>query len=172
MKMNTLKNCPQVLFRKLLFTALIGVGILIVGLSYYIYSKDHITLILSFLIFVCGMIRSAGLYIVISKEKYDVVEGTCVGIKSKPFSKQCTVKIIDDKGIEISLRFVKQTKIKIGFFYRFYFKRGERISVGNEYLDAALSSDYFLGFEELGEFMNKSKEPEIPESNDKKDIET
>ena len=169
--MNTLKSCPRVLFQKLLFTALIGAGCLIIGLAYYIYSKDNITLALSCLVLLFSMIRSAGLYTVISKQKYDAVEGVCVGIKPKPFSKHYTVKIIDDNGIENTLRLGKQSKLKIGFRYCFYFKQGERLSVGSEYLDTALSSDNFLGFEELGEFIAQSKEADKSDSKDKKEIE-
>jgi hypothetical protein len=162
--MNVLKNCPKVLFQKLLITALIGFGCLIVGVAYYIFSKDKIMLALSSLMFIFSVFRSIGLYNIISGNKYDMVEGTCVGIGIKPFSKQYKVKIIDDTGIESSLRFGKQTKIKVGFRYRFYFKKGERLSVGSEYFDTALASDHFLGLEELGEFINQNKEIETSEA--------
>ncbi|MCL2775792.1 MAG: hypothetical protein FWD71_20960 [Oscillospiraceae bacterium] len=164
--MNILKTCSRALFQKLLFTALIGVGCIIVDLAYYIFSKDDISLVLSSLVFVFSMFRIIGLYDIISNKKYDTLEGICVGIKPKPFSKYCTVKIIDDNGIETSLRLGKQTKLKIGFRYCFYFKQGERLSVGSEYLDAALSSDHFLGFEELGEFTNQNKDSDESDSND------
>ena len=169
--MNELKTCPRVLFQKLLFTALIGVGCLIVGLAYYIFSKDNISLVLSSLVFAFSIFRIIGLYDIISNKKYDTVEGICIGIKPKRFSKYCTVKIIDGNGIETSLRLGKQTKLKIGFRYCFYFKQGERLSVGSEYLDAALSSDHFLGFEELGEFTSQNKEPDESDSDDKTEIE-
>ena len=164
--MNTLKNCPKALFQKLMFTALIGAGCLIVGLAYYIFSRDNITLALSFLVLTFSMIRSAGLYHIISEKRYDIIDGICVGIKPKPLSKHYTVKIIDDTGVETSLRLGKQTKLKIGFRYRFYFKQGQQLSVGSKYLDAALSSDHFLGFEELGEFMSRDKESDMPCSED------
>ena len=45
--MNILKDCPRVLFQKILFTALIGAGCFVVGLALYIFSKDRITLALS-----------------------------------------------------------------------------------------------------------------------------
>ena len=45
----------------------------------------------------------------------------------------------------------KHSKIQIGFRYRFYFKKTQRLTLGSEYFDSALSSDCFLGFEELGE---------------------
>ena len=157
--MNTLKNCPKVLLQKILFTALIGIGCLLVGVAYYIFSRDAITLVLSGFVFVFSIARSAGVYITISKMKYEMVEGICIGVSSKPFRKYSTVKIMDDSGTETTLRLVKQTKVRIGFRYRFYFKHDERLSVGSEFFDAALTSDRFLGFKELGEFTVANKEP-------------
>jgi len=162
--MNELKNFPKALLQKILFTALIGVVCLIVGAAYFIFSKDTITLVLSGFVFVFSIIRSAGLYHTIAKQKYEIVEGTCIGVSSKPFQKQVTVKVMDDAGIESTLRFGKQTKVKIGFRYRFYFKQGQRVSVGSAYFDTALSSDHFLGFDELEEFIAPSKEPKETDS--------
>jgi hypothetical protein len=79
-------------------------------------------------------------------------------VSIKVFRKQLTVKLMDDAGIETSLRLGKQAKIRIGLRYRFYFKKGEHLSLGNEYFDTALSSDHFLGFEEFGELKDKSSE--------------
>lgn len=62
------------------------------------------------------------------------------------------IKIMDDKGNESSMLLGKQSKVKIGYRYRFYFKETQHISLGSEYLDSAMSSDSFLGYEELGEY--------------------
>ena len=167
-----LKNFPKVLLQKTVLTALIGIGCLITGTAYYIFTKDRIMLSLSGMVFVFSVIRSVGLYYTITNKKYETVEGTCVGVGTKPLRKYYTVKIMDDAGTESSLRLGKQTKIKIGFRYRFYFKKSERISAGSEYFDTVLSSDQFLGFEELGEFMEQNKEPKTLKSNDKKEVES
>lgn len=151
-EMNALKDFPKVLFQKVLFTTLIGIGCLIVGVAYYLFSKDGITLALSGLVLIFSLFRSIGLYRTIAKEQYEVVEGTCVSLAAKPLRKHTTVKIMDDAGVETTLRLSKQAKIKIGFRYRFYFNQGGQLSVGSEYFDTALSSNHFLGFEELGEF--------------------
>lgn len=42
--------------------------------------------------------------------------------------------------------------------YRFYFKETQHISLGSEYLNSAMSSDHFLGYEELGEFTAEATE--------------
>ena len=52
----------------------------------------------------------------------------------------------------------KQSKVKIGYRYRFYFKETQHISLGSEYLNSAMSSDHFLGYEELGEFAAEATE--------------
>jgi hypothetical protein len=156
-----LKNCPRILFQKFLFTILIGVGCLIIGAAYYIFSKDNITLALSFFVFIFSIVRSTGLYNIISKKKYEMIEGTCVSVEKKLFIKQYKIKIIDDNGVETSLRLVKQAKIKTGFRYCFYFRQEERLSSGSEYFDTALFSEHLLGFEELGEFIIQTKEPDI-----------
>ena len=92
-----------------------------------------------------------------------MVEGTCVGIVPKPLRKYRKIRIMDDDGNESALLLGKHSKIQIGFRYRFYFKKTQRLTLGSEYFDAALSSDCFLGFEELGEL---DEHPEPPEKAD------
>ena len=61
------------------------------------------------------------------------------------FSKQA---VFTYDGMEITLLLSKSARLKIGSPYRFYFQKGARPAVGNEYLDAALSTNNFLGYEE------------------------
>lgn len=89
---------------------------------------------------------------IISSEEYETVEGTCVVVLPKPLRRYRKIKIMDDKGNESSMLLGKQSKVKIGYRYRFYFKETQHISLGSEYLDSAMSSDSFLGYEELGEY--------------------
>ena len=91
-------------------------------------------------------------YRVISDEKYEVVEGVCIAVMPKPLRKYRKIRIMDDNGNESSLLLGKQSKIKIGYRYHFYFKETDHISLGSEYFDSALSADCFLDYEELGEF--------------------
>jgi hypothetical protein len=152
-KISTLKKIPGVLLQKSLFTVLLGLGFLLVGGAYYIYAKDRIFLVLSILMFVFSLMRSAGLYRTSVGEKYEIIEGTCVGIAVKSFRKQTRVRLLDQNGIETTLCIEKQAKVKIGFRYRFYFKQNGQLTFGSEYLDTVLSTDHFLGFEVLGEFV-------------------
>lgn len=89
-----------------------------------------------------------------------MVEGTCVGIVPKPLRKYGKIRIIDDDGNESALLPGKHLKIQIGFRYRFYFKKTQRLTLGSENFDSALSSDCFLGFEALGELSDHSEPPE------------
>ncbi len=150
--MQSIEHIPEVLFRKVLFTALIGAGFLFVGIIYYIYMKDRIFLLLSGFVFSFSLFRSIGLYETAVRHKYETVEGTCVGISTKPFQKYTRIRILNQDGVETTLRIGKQSKIKIGFQYCFYFKQNERLSLGSDYLDTILVTDYLLSYEELGEF--------------------
>jgi hypothetical protein len=64
------------------------------------------------------------------------------------------IKIKDNDGNETTLLLNKQSKIKIGERYRFYFKKTTRVTLGSDYLDTALSSDCFLGYEAVVEQKN------------------
>ena len=131
-------------------SVLIGIGCFVVGLGYWIFSRDRIFFIMSSTLLLFSLFRGYSLYSTISKQRYDIIEGTCIGVSSKPFRKYFSIKITDNTGVESTLKLGKQTKIKIGVRYRFFFSRDNRAFLGNEYFDTALSFDCFLGFEELG----------------------
>lgn len=109
-------------------------------------------LFLSLAVCVFSAGKAIDYYHVITGEKYEIVEGTCVAVMPKPLRKYRKIKIMDDNGNESTMLLGKQSKVKIGYRYRFFFKETQHISLGSEYLDSAMSSDCFLGYEELGEF--------------------
>lgn len=150
--MESLKSCPRVLLQKLLLTLLIGAGCLVVGIAYFLFCRDIIFLFLSAAVFLSTLARSLSLYQMITQKRYETLEGVCIRITPKPLRRYRKVHIMSADGVESALMLSKQVKVKIGFGYRFFFKRFERPSLGSEYLDTALSSDHFLGLEELGEF--------------------
>jgi hypothetical protein len=151
--MSTIKNFPFPLKRKLFLTIIIGFLCFAIGLVMYFMSKDIMMLFLSSLVFCMSFVKAFFLYRIIAEHKYETVEGTCVSITPKPLRKYRKIKIMDDFGTESSILLGKQTKLKIGFRYRLYFKQmPQQYTSGSEYFDSALSSDGFLGFEELGEF--------------------
>ena len=142
---------PAPLKRKMLLTAVVGIGCLLVGVAFTIFSKDMIMLFLS--IAVCGfsLYKTFTMFRVASKKDYEIVEGTCSAIVPKLLPKFRKIKITDDEGNETTLLLSKQSKVAIGERYRFYFKKTTRVTLGNEYFDSALSSDCFLGYETITE---------------------
>ena len=142
---------PAPLKRKMLLTALVGIGCLLVGVAFTIFAKDMMMLFLS--IAVCGfsLYKTFTMFRVASKKDYEIVEGTCSAIVPKLITKFKKIKITDDEGNETTLLLGKQSKVAIGERYRFYFKKTTRVTLGNEYFDSALSSDCFLGYESITE---------------------
>lgn len=145
-------DCPFILQRKICFTFLSGVGSFAASFVIYIISADRILLGLGGIIFVFCLFRSVALWRIISQNAYEMITGVCVSVKTLPLQKYRRIRVIDENGAEITLLLNKQTKVKIGIRYRFYFQNCRLPVLGNEYLNASLSTDDFLGYEELGEF--------------------
>lgn len=143
------KPTPAPIRNKLILTAVVGVVCLLIGIAMFLFAKDRMMLFLSMTVFFISLYRVWTLWQVINKAKYEIVEGTCVGIVPKPLRKYRKIRMMDDEGNESALLIGKQSKIKIGSRYRFYFKDTQRFTIGSEYFDSALSSDCFLGFEEV-----------------------
>ena len=138
---------PAPLKRKMILTALIGVGCLLVGVAFTIFAKDTMMLFLSIAVCAFSFYKSFSMYQVARKKEYEIVEGTCTSIVPKLLRKFRKIKITDDEGNEMTLLLNQQSKVAIGERYRFYFKKTTRMTIGNEYFDSALSSDCFLGYE-------------------------
>ena len=141
-------HCPPLLQRKVLFTLLLGLGsISIAGVMFFL-SRDHTLLILSIFILLGCIIRSINLFLIIIRNHYDTVIGTCTNICAIPFRRYRKIYLLDDAGNETVLLLEKQHPIKPGASYRFYFQRNGTAPLGNDYLDAMLSTNVFLGYEE------------------------
>ena len=78
-----------------------------------------------------------------------MVEGICAGVSTPMLRRYRKIQLIDEQGAERTLLLSKTAKFQIGARYRFYFQKGSRPAVGNDYLDAALSTNSFLGYEAL-----------------------
>ena len=156
--MKKINEAPAPLKQKLIFTVIIGVFCLLIGIAMFLFLKDRMMLFLSLVVCLFSLVKSIDYYRVISGQEYEIVEGTCVAVVPKPMRKYRKIKILDDNGNESTMLLGKQSKVKIGYRYRFYFKETQRLSLGSEYLDSAMSSDCFLGYEELGEFITPTTE--------------
>ncbi len=141
------RDAPALLKRKVLLTMLVGMGCLLIGTALCIFSKDTIILFLSLAVFGISSFRAFTIYRLISKKEYEVIEGICVGIIPKLLGRYRKIKIMDNDANESTLLLNKQSKIRIGGKYRFYFKKTTRLTLGNEYFDTAMASDCFLGYE-------------------------
>ncbi len=146
--MSKLNTAPAPLKRKFYYTLFVGVGCLLIGLSAFFILKDKTMLFLSLAIcLMCGD-KAFVYHKLIREEKYEIVEGTCISVTPKPLRKYRKIKIMDDEGNEATMLLGKNSKVKIGYRYRFYFKDTSRFTIGSEFFDSALSSDCFLGYEE------------------------
>ena len=142
---------PSPLKRKMILTALVGIGCLLVGIAFTAIAKDTMMLLLSVAVCAFSFYKAFAMFRIASKKDYEIVEGTCTAIVPKLLNKFRKIKITDDEGNETTLLLAKQSKIAIGERYKFYFKKTTRVTLGNEYFDSALSSDCFLGYEAAAE---------------------
>ena len=120
------------------------------------YYTDHILLVLGSIIFLASLVLVRSLWSTIARGQYEIVEGVCSSVISPVIRRYRKIQLIDEQGAERTLLLSKSAKFQIGARYRFYFQTGSRPVVGNDYLDAALSTNSFLGYEALGE-------PAVPE---------
>lgn len=156
--MGKIKNGPLPIRRKLFLTCIIGIVCLLVGVAMFLLLKDRMMLFLSLAVCFFSFLKAFEFYRVIAGEEYEIVEGTCISVMPKPLRQYRKIKIMDDNGNESTMLLGKQSKVKIGYRYRFYFKETQRLTFGSEYLDSSMSSDCFLGYEELGEFSIQTTE--------------
>lgn len=150
--MNSLKNCPPVLCRRLILTFLLCLFFLLFGIGYYLYAGDIIFLMLSAAMFICCLIRSITLYKLLQKENYHVVEGVCVRSSKGAFKKYRNILLLSENGDEIELKLGNIGNLITGKHYRFYFKPVKSLSFKSEYLQTACATDLFLGLEDMGGF--------------------
>ena len=156
--MGKIKDGPLTIKRKLFLTCIIGIVCLLVGVAMFLLLKDRMMLFLSLAVCFFSFLKAFEFYRVIAGEEYEIVEGTCISVMPKPLRQYRKIKIMDDNGNASTMLLGKQSKVKIGYRYRFYFKETQRLTFGSEYLDSSMSSDCFLGYEELGEFSTQTTE--------------
>ena len=146
---NQWSQFPFVLRRKILLTALAGLASLAVSLVIFTATADHILLVLGGIIFISSLVLGGSLWSTATRGRYEVVEGVCISISTPMLHCYRKIQLVDDQGAETTLLLNKTSRFRIGSRYRFYFQIGSRPAVGNDYLDAALSTNSFLGYEEV-----------------------
>ena len=119
------------------------------SLVIFLIANDRIILVLGGLLFICCVFRSKSIWTLISNDRYEMVEGVCSGVTSPPFRRYRKIHLLDGNGAEFTLLLARNARCHIGTPYRFYFQKDARPLVGNPYLDASLSTNTFLGYEEI-----------------------
>ena len=141
---NQWSRMPFVLRRKILLTYLAGIASIAVSLVIFIATADHILLALGGIIFVASLVLGKSLWSIAARGQYEVVEGICTGVSTPMLRRYRKIQLMDELGTERTLLLSKTAKFQIGARYRFYFQKGSRPAIGNDYLDATLSTNNFL----------------------------
>lgn len=142
-------RCPPLLRRRMAGTLLVGIGSICIGVVVFILSRDSVLLSLSGMILLGCLFQCGSLWRMAARGEYETVSGLCTGISNVPFRSYRKIVLLDEEGNETTLLLGKQQRIKPGASYRFYFRRNGPATFGNDYLDAMLSVNGFLGYEEL-----------------------
>ena len=157
---NQWSQLPFVLRRKILLTYLAGIASIAVSLVIFIATADHILLALGGIIFVASLVLGKSLWSIAARGQYEVVEGICTGVSTPMLRRYRKIHLMDELGTERTLLLSKTAKFQIGARYRFYFQKGSRPAIGNDYLDATLSTNNFLGYEALEDTVSLDGEME------------
>lgn len=147
--MNRINSIPGPLLRKIILTPLLGAVCMIFGLAMYLGAGDRTLLILSGVLLAMCVFKSIQYYHIASTRHYKTVCGTCVRITPQVAGRLRRVYLMDDLGVEITLRLPKQHRFTIGSRYRFYFAEVIGMNIGGEYLSALLAAGGFLGYEQI-----------------------
>ena len=83
----------------------------------------------------------------VEMENVKIVDGICTGVSTHMLCRYRKVHLTNEQGEEQTLLINKSSKFQLGVHYRFYFQKSNHLVIGNDYLDAALSTNNFLGFE-------------------------
>lgn len=148
---NQWNNFPFVLRRKILLTFLAGIASILVSLVVFAVTADRVLLMLGGIILAASLILCKGLWNTAAKGRYEVVEGICTGVSTPMLRRYRKVHLMDEQGTEQTLLIHKSSKFQISAHYRFYFQKSSHPVIGNDYLDAALSTNNFLGCEIVGD---------------------
>lgn len=144
---NQWNQFPFVLRRKILLTLLAGLASIIISLVVFVVTADRVLLVLGGIILIASLIFGKSLYNTAVRGNYEVIEGICTGVTTPMLRRYRKIYLTDEQGAERTLLINKSAKFQIGACYRFYFQKSSQPIIGNDYLDAALSTNSFLGYE-------------------------
>ena len=138
---NQWNQFPFVLRRKILLTLLAGLASIVISLVVFVVTADRVLLVLGGIILIATLIFGKSLYNTAVRGNYEVIEGICTGVTTPMLRRYRKIYLTDEQGAERTLLINKSA------CYRFYFQKSSQPIIGNDYLDAALSTNSFLGYE-------------------------
>ena len=145
--MENWKRFPGVFRKKILLTALTGLGCGIVAAVVFFVSNDRTMMMLGGLIMLMCIIKTISSWHCAAGEHYHVLSGLCHIPKSYSPLRLRKVILTDFDGKETTLFLDRKAGMKDGLYYRLYFQGSLPEETGNAKLDAALRSDALIGLE-------------------------
>ena len=145
-----MESMPKPLCKRLVLTALVGIGCLLVGIVFFMMEKDTSFLYLSVLIFLFSTVKAISTFIMAKTNSFVTIEGICISIHPILLSKCNEVIMEDPDGNALKLLLDRNYKLHTGTHYRIYFKTASSISPGqNPFMEKALLTDNLLGIEPI-----------------------
>ena len=121
--------------RKVALTILLAIGIVLIGILYWVMQGDRIFLILSLSVALFSIVKAVNCVQKYKRQQIEEIVGMCEAIFPKPFTRYTC----------IHLWVPKQTKLRIRSCYcLYYWQHGA--STGIDSIDARICSDMFLGY--------------------------
>ena len=149
MIMDKWKCFPGVFRRKIILTALTGIGCGTVAAVVFFVSNDRIMMILGCIILLMCIYKTVSFWNCAAGEHYHVLSGLCHIPKSNSPFRLRKVILTDKDGTETTLLLDRKAGIKDGLYYRLYFQGALPEETGSTKLDAALRSDALIGLEQI-----------------------
>ena len=147
--MDKWKHFPGVFRRKILLTALTGLGCGTVAAVVFFVSNDRTMMMLGAIILLMCAYKTISFWNCAAGEHYHVLSGHCHIPKSYSPLRIRKVILTDSNGVETTLLLDRKAGIKDGLYYRLYFQGALPETTGNERLDAAMRSDALIGLEQI-----------------------
>lgn len=149
MIMEKWKHFPGVFRRKILLTALTGLGCGTVAAVVFFVSDDRTMMVLGGIILLMCIYKTISFWNCAAGEHYHVLSGLCHILKSYSPFRLWKVILTDKDGVETTLLLDRKTGVKDGLYYRLYFQGALPEETGRAKLDAALRSDALIGLEQI-----------------------
>ncbi len=130
--------------RKVALTILLAIGIVLIGILYWVLHGDRIFLILCLSVALFSIVKAVNCVQKYKRQQIEEIVGMCEAIFPKPFTRYTCIHLAtDDNTLELWVP--KQTKLRIGSCYcLYYWQHGA--STGIDSIDARICSDMFLGY--------------------------